>query len=160
MGSKLAMVSRKTVSNSLPIHRRNLKMRREHEKSEVQQSRHSKNLFCVDGERNPKFASTLRLLSPQPKSPAERRRQPGRGGTPRRRVAPAVLCPNAEQDKRERREEKAEEAEKKGRDGGSRAARPRRQGRRRGGGRGTVLQRLASAARVRGEGGAEGHPRR
>ena len=47
--------------------------------------------------------------------------------------------------------EKAEEAEKKkGRDGGSRAARPRRQGRRRGRGRSAVLQRLASAARVRG----------
>ncbi|XP_066392809.1 uncharacterized protein [Miscanthus floridulus] len=247
-------------------------MHREREKSGVQQRRHPERLFCVDGERKAKCASSLRLLSPQPKSLAERwqsRRQgrvdarrtrkreegagqglgkeaaararrdtateeaivppvlrggsvtgcsrlgeahPRRGGSAvergqadhdgedssfepaaaaappvwappradavrrrrrgrerekqrgrsrtgrRRRVAPTMLCPNAGQDKRERerREEKAEEAEKKGRDGGSRAARPRRQGRWRGGGRGAVLQRLASAARIRGEGGAGG----
>ena len=77
----------KTVSNSLPIHRPKPKMHHEREKSSVQRSRHTERLFCVDGERKAKCASSLRLLSPQPKSLAERRqsRRRGRAGARRTR---------------------------------------------------------------------------
>jgi len=103
---------------------------------------------------------------PRPKPMATTGACPRRG-TPTPWAPAPVRCPRrggfvVERGQADHGGEKAEEAEKKkGRDGGSRAARPRRQGRRRSGRRGAVLQRLASAARVRrGEGGAGGHPRR